>query len=142
MAEQTEVERVQKKYEEQLAEQRAQSEHQFQVAMKMQEVRNHELREGFEERKREFLAQNDGLLGAVGRLHKETESLKAQVTDLRHNLQEAQGAVKASEDRFHLQMAVMEQESDLRRKTEHAQMQREIDRLTAALEKTKKPKKK
>jgi len=113
--EQTEAERMQKKHEEQLADQRAQSDHQFQVAMKMQEVRTNELRQGFEERRKELEAQNDGLLGAVGRMHRDNESLKGQVSDLEAQLVALQNECK-------LEVANIRREAEMR----HVEMLNEV----------------
>ena len=38
----------------------------------------------FDERRREFERQNDGMLGAIGRIHAENESLRAKLADSEH----------------------------------------------------------
>ena len=141
MAEQTELDRVQKKHEEQLAEQRAQHEHQFQVAMKLQETRVGELRLSFEDRRKELLTQNDGMLGAVGRLYKENESLKARIAELEATVvaqdREAHAQIhdlKRETELKHLAMMNEFSESRTRVMDENKRLQAENDRLR---EKTK-----
>lgn len=144
MPEQTEIERIQKNYVEQLDQQRMQSEHQFQVAMKLQDSRVAELRQNFEERRKELFAQNDGLLGAVGRLHKENENLKSQVADLEAQLTQTQNESKSEllnahreSDLKHIEMMNEFSESRTRVMDENKRLKIQVERLQAGKKKKK-----
>lgn len=78
MAEKTEADKAQETLDRRLAEERQQFAHQLQVMTQLYESRLKELREQFDDRKKELLLQNDGMLGAIGRLQAENQSIKAE----------------------------------------------------------------
>lgn len=79
MAEKTEADKLEEMVQKRLEEQREAGKMNLEILSRTYETRLQEMRESFEERKKEFLAQNDGLLGAVGRLYAETEDLRKRI---------------------------------------------------------------
>jgi len=77
MAEETEVERTEKFYERQVAKLEAAQE----VRMKECLHRYEEVVALHVEKEKELLAQNDALLGAIGRLQRENEELRKKAQD-------------------------------------------------------------
>lgn len=63
-----------------------------------------QVRENFEEQIRELRKQNDGLLGAVGRLHAEREAFSKQIDEEKKKNDEHSHKMKAQEEMFRIQM--------------------------------------
>lgn len=82
MAERTEMEKAQETFELKLKEQEMPLERQHKMEIERLDRHFHYVRSMFEDQKKELLTQNDGLLGALGRVHGENEALKKRVAEL------------------------------------------------------------
>lgn len=73
-----------------------------------------EIKSTFEEQKRELIAQNDGLLGAIGRLHGENEAHKKRISQLEGDVQTFSAEQERMRQEFQVKAEIMRRESDLR----------------------------
>ena len=89
---------------EELKEQHAQALH----AMKEQQKVAMEL---YNERRQELLNQNEGMLGAIGRLHNENEKLKEENAALTAAAIEHDRKAKQTEQQFHMHREMMERDA-------------------------------
>jgi hypothetical protein len=142
MAEKTEVEKVQESFERKLKEQEMQFERTHARELEIIRIRYDEIHSVREEQKKELLAQNDGLLGAVGRLHTENEALKTRVSELGPALakakEEATRMLEEMKERMEFANArAQELIEGTKREAQH-----EIDRLKGKLSDLQKRKKK
>lgn len=87
MAETTELEKQAAVYERRLKEAREEQEHQLMRAMHLQEKRLEEAAARHKEQAEELRAQGDGMLGALGRVTRENEELRAKSADFEKHLQ-------------------------------------------------------
>jgi hypothetical protein len=97
MAEQTVAEKLEEVYriQLQLQEERIKELNgSHEKALHLEREEHHEQRKiaahAFEERRQELIHQNDGMLGAIGRLHSESESLKGELSKWKSLAMEAQ----------------------------------------------------
>lgn len=122
-AEKTEAQKVEEHFLRQEA-----HEERLNATLKMYETRIHEMRETSEERKKELLAQNDGLLGAVGRLYAENEALNKRVASLEPALKQADEKLKNLHDMAQVEIERAHRELDEKCNTIREQAKTEVER--------------
>lgn len=117
MADHTEVDRVAQHYDRQVAQlHEIQKRHREEM-----EKRHAELRMALEAKNQELAAQNDGLVGAVGRLHARNEELAAKIDKLTNALRDSE----ARADRLKVDLDLVRAQADEKLTAASA----EIDRL-------------
>jgi len=138
VTEKTEAEKTQELFERKIKEREHELETLRQREIEQIDKRICEMRARFEDEKKELLAQNDGLLGAVGRLHAENETLRKQISDLEPVV------FRAKEDiaRYKKDFEFAEEHARERLETAHREYDYEVKRLTIELADLRKQKKK
>lgn len=121
MAEQTAQEKLEElhKFQVELLERRIKEmEEQHHLSLEREREDRQEQRKAaaelFHDRQQELTKQNDGMLGAIGRLHGENESLRKQVQDLDLKLKEKAEHVNRLEHDFEIMRHQLEIESQRR----------------------------
>jgi hypothetical protein len=93
-----------------------------------------------EDQKKELLAQNDGLLGAVGRLSRDNEELRtkvAAVTQQKANMEKDIERAKHEVERMMMEASVRTDEEIERRHKETSELRKEVARLKGLLKRKK-----
>jgi hypothetical protein len=100
-------------------------------SLEREKMDHHEQRKAmsdvFNERRQELLKQNDGMLGAVGRLHGENETLKKSVQELQAEVKDRKDNA-ASLDR---ELQMMKNQLDIQIEARLEKSRSEIERLKA-----------
>lgn len=148
MADRTEAEKMEELLRKQSAQQsieheRMQEEHErrLQLCLETAEVRIKEMRDSFEERKKDLLSQNDGLLGAVGRLHAENEDLKKKIASLEPALCKARESLDRADKEVCVAIEQAHQRYDEMVQSVRSEAKKEITHLKEKLAECQKRKK-